>query len=327
MRFGIVCVGLTISLMSGFLTVPLSAADDKEPQTYKGRAFETWARLLTNDIDAETRAEAYHALSRFSYHDPDTYLKRSKQLVKTNLPNEDSKVVLEAGYAYSNLANWTPEERNALWIAALRSDRPNRRGAAAKGLSGHLLMPTEEATEELADALIEVIEKEKDTSIRFSAFYALKPVILASEYKVEPIVGSGSFKTERLRPEGEYGPIVKKALPVVEKRLNDDDTRVRSAAVDALWDFPPEIAVQQLADQLLVLAKNGNIVSQIRGRRLITEDERMAKEILARFPKYGSKAKPAIPTLEKIRRDFPGVDSILGRSLRSCIEQINAAAD
>ena len=304
------------------------AGQAEQAPTFKGRTFEEWKRLLPSDLDSETRAEAYRAMNAFGYHFPDEYRQAAIEIIKTNLPKERAYDVQVQGYRSAYMM--PPSERTALFIAGLRSDQ---RSAALLKLGGSSpIMTTEFATEELADAIIEILNAdqkivlENKVNIRSEAVNALRSIVTASEWKPDRSNKEGKYK--RIRPEGEYGPITKKALPIMEKLLNDEDPAVRKAALGLIQGFDPEIAVKKLAEQLEALVEGGKIVTNdfTRRRRGMSDDEQTAKEILRYLSYYGPKAKQAVPMLQKIERDHPELMPVLRSSIRATLKAIEEPA-
>jgi len=104
-------------------TCCLRANDVTAPLTFKGFTFEEWKRLLPTDLDRDTRADAYRAMSAFSRHFPEDYLEPATEIIKTNLAKERSAEVSEVGYRLLSKMKMSASERNAMRIAGLRSEQ------------------------------------------------------------------------------------------------------------------------------------------------------------------------------------------------------------
>ena len=319
------------------------------PPTYKGRTFEAWQRLLPNDLDNETRADAYRAMSAFSRIPK--YTQSSLNFVKSHLPQERSRSVLEV--AYQNLPG-TDAEDYAIRLAAVKGDDREHRRAAIQRISqtapdatqelaeaiGEVLedqeeteetrlmairalqnvasrKPTTKIAENIADVLIAVISnKDEEAQVRYEAVGALGWITSASEYRYEP---SDSRRRQRvkIRPEGEYGPIVKKVTPVL-KQLLDDDSRENGGRTigDLVWrtlqgSLPSEIAVPVYIQKLQDILENPEALQLDRprpNRQMLTAHSQFLR-LLSTLESFGSQAKDALPLLETFQQDHPELNA------------------
>jgi hypothetical protein len=217
------------------------------------------------------------------------------------------------------LPTGTPTERTVLRIAGIQSKDETHRGKALESLADGWYIPTEEATPELANAII-VFLKDSNPTHRSHAIHALERISSSTEYdySVSP--------PKKIYPQGEHGELASKIAPLMGKMMNDGEERVRTAALYACRSLPTQLGVKELIAQLQSLVA---VVVPDDTRRVIqiTGDQMMIRNIISYLGDYGPAAKEALPLLNKIQKEYPRLASIASSQLRKAIPAIEGNAD
>lgn len=310
----------TLAIVGAVLACGVSAVaqdtgkNSPEP-TYKGRTFSEWKRLLPHDLDWETRADAYRAMQAFSQLE--AFAEPAGKVVQQHLPQEKYSSVTAVAY---KILPGTAAEKTALRIAGIKADARAHRLAALTALAEQRV-PTDEATAELAKAVIGMLDNESGT-LRMHAVSALGRIVAAGEYDYT------QSPPRKILPEGKHGEMAAKAAPLIGKMLNDEEEKVRTSALRACVNLPAELGVKELHSKLESLVKATEPAAPGPRRSYeINDDERMVRDIVRQLKYYGPHAKPVLPLLLKIHSDYPRLASITRTSLSQTVAAIQADSE
>lgn len=233
---------------------------------YDGKSFDQWQAELQTELKTERRIEAIRALEAFGRAG---LAEEAAAAIKNALDQEAEQGQL-SNSGYRALANLGPSGVAPL-LDGLKSDRASIRSAAAEAWSSNSAKAR--APEPVVAALIEAT-RDPDASVREQA--------------------SGSLASIA-RIQKEHAGRVVQALV---NRLDDEDFRVRTRAIERLGSLKAEAAVPAL---IKFIEGRLNTRSKEETGRMEWHSE--LQSAIRALGNVGTAAKSAIPVLERLTTD------------------------
>jgi hypothetical protein len=284
---------------------PAHAGIGDRALTFGGRTFDDWRKLVSTDLDPETRAKAYSALGAFASHGKAA---EAVSAISQALPREQMRVAVEAAYGALVSAG---DQGTTILVQGIRHQDGLHRHVALEVL-GRGYSKKMSGT---APAVMEALQK-GDTESRRLACRALEHIVVAEDVA---FALEGTPKEDRtvapIRVPQEPSATVASVALALGQSLKDADASVRIAAATSLEHIGPKAkaAVPSLIEYTraaFVRIKTGEhaAVERLKTRRSQRTSFPLSNfqeltQGLAAIGSMGPAASAAVPLLTEIKSD------------------------
>ena len=261
-----------------------------QPTVYGGKTFEQWRTLALDDLDVETRAEAYGALAVLARSESSR--EAVTATVREGLKREALKGTLQPEFLSTAYCAFLRGGKpgHAAFIEGMRHKDVGHRRAAIGLLAVNYAFGSDEYLD-FVPILIESMTNDSDATVRELAANALEHIATGTEH-----VMSGK-KLTRVRPEGESSPTTKLVVAALAKQLKDPDPTVRIQVAECLLRLGR--LARAAAAEAIAFAKAA-YARRVRAPGSSPQEHRIGIRLLGTM---GPAASAAIPWLEEIRND------------------------
>ncbi len=203
-------------------------------RTFSGRTFEEWRHISLYDLDHETRALSFRAMSSFrDYRDNDEILQAIVNAIDAGASTQEGVSwllrITEDEAAVPYLVRYLQSEdeslrQNAVWGLS-RINRPIP--AAGERRRYAKILPQEDVLKRIIDLALH----DDSEFVRAEACGALGVFAQYADWKINKQTG----EYERTLPEGEPGELAKRLMKILAQATQDSSPEVASVAYQALW--------------------------------------------------------------------------------------------